>query len=118
MKRFVLPFIAIALSACPVLASELTSARVAKQAKYAQFERQIGVQEEVVAIQLIPQPMPPHRPLHVRLAEIVECPIKPIVEYLNSPNSELRRLLNESEDLRKAREEFRRFWTSSASRPF
>jgi len=114
MKRFVLPLIAIALLACPVLASDLTSAWVAKQAKYVQFERQTGVQEEVVAIQLIPQPMPPHRPLHVRLAEIVECPIKPLVEYLGSPNSQLRRALSDSEDLRRAREQFQRFWTSNS----
>jgi hypothetical protein len=111
MKRFVLPLIAIALSACPAFASELSSARVAKLAKHVQFEPQTGVQENEIAIQAIPQPMPPHRPLHVRLAEIVECPIKPLVEYLGSPNSQLRRLFSESEDLRRAREQFQRFWT-------
>jgi hypothetical protein len=114
MKRFVLPLTAITLLACPVLASELSSARDAKQVKQVPFEPQTGVQEEVVAIQVIPQPMPPHRPLHVRLAEIAECPIKSIVEYLSSPNSQLRRLFSESEDLRRAREQFQRFWTSNS----
>jgi hypothetical protein len=118
MKRFILPLIAISLLACPVLASDLTSARVVKQVKLIQFERQTGVQENEIAIQAIPQPMPAHRPLHVRLYEFLDHPIKPIMEYLDSPNSGLRRLLNESDDLRRARDEFRRFWFSGTSRAF
>jgi hypothetical protein len=118
MKRFVLPLIAIALSVCPVLASELSSAQAAKQVKQVPFPRQTGVQEDEIAIQAIPQPMPAHRPLHVLLYEFLDRPIKPIMEYLDSPNSGLRRLLNESDNLRKAREHLQRFWTSSASRPF
>jgi hypothetical protein len=117
MKRLVLLLIVIALAACPAFASEPNSAGAVKLVKYVQFERQTLVRE----VEIFPppaQPMPPHRPLRVRLMEFVECPIKPIVEYVQSPNSRLRRLINESEDLRKAREQFQRFWISSTSRPF
>jgi hypothetical protein len=118
MKRFVLPLIAIALAACPAFASEPKSAQAVKLVKYVQFERQTGVREDEIFIPPPAQPMPPHRPLHIRVMEFVECPIKPIVEYVQSPNSSLRRLINESEDLRKAREQFQRFWISSTVRPF
>src|SRR5262245_65520635 len=118
MKRFVLAVIAIALPACSALASEPKSDEVAKAVKRDWIARPISAGEEVVFPPPQFLPMPPKRPLHVRLIEFVECPIKPIVEYVRSPNSQLRRLLNESEDLRKAREQFQRFWISSTSRPF
>jgi hypothetical protein len=116
-KRFVLPVFAIGLLAWPALASDLRSARAAKPFTYIQFERQTGVQEDEILIPP-PQPMPPRRPLHLRLVEFVECPVKPLVEYLQSPNSELRRLLDESENLRKVRDAFRQVRVSSTIRPF
>ena len=119
MKRFVVPVVTMAVLACPAVASEPRSAREATQVKHVPIERPAAMAEDFLVIPpQIPREMPRHRPLHVRLMEFVECPIKPIVEYVQLPNSRLRRLINESEDLRKAREQFQRFWISSTSRPF
>jgi hypothetical protein len=45
--------------------------------------------------------------------EFIVCPFKPIVEYFESPNLRMRRLLNESEDLRQARVQFQQFWMNN-----
>jgi hypothetical protein len=115
MKRFVLPLIAIALLACPVLASDLSSARVAKLVKHAPIVRQTGVlEDEIIIPAQIPREMPAHRPLNVRLTEFLERPIKPFVECFESLSLRLRRLIDESEELRMVRDQFHRFWAKSS----
>jgi hypothetical protein len=117
-KRSVLPVIAIGLLAQPALASEPRTARMTKEVPHCALQDSFS--GNIIGLQLPspPQPMPPHRPLTVRIVEVIECPIKPLVEYLQSPNSELRRLFDESENLRKVRDTFRLVRVSSTIRPF
>jgi len=111
MKQFLFSAIAMALLTCTATAAEPRSLETAKEVKPGPVELQTGIPDDDF---VIPRGMPARRPLHIRLIDFVECPIKPIVEYLDSPNSGLRRLLDGSEDLQRARDHFRRFRMASS----
>jgi hypothetical protein len=112
MNQFLYSAMAVALLTCPTTATEPESVGVLKPIKPEPVERPAGDVEFV-----IPRQMPPRRPIHLRLIDFAECPIRPIVQYLDSPNTSLRRLLDESEDMQRARDHFRRFRLAS-SQPF
>ena len=70
----------------------------------------------------IPVPQPAPEPMvNERVMEAVSCPHRAVARLVfpesledpNNPNVRMRRLLKESEDLRQAREEFRRFWMNN-----
>jgi hypothetical protein len=71
-----------------------------------------------------PIPIPPAAPeplVSTELIEAVLCPhavvaklvVTRLIEDPNDPNVRMRRLLNESEDLRQAREELHKFWMNN-----
>jgi hypothetical protein len=110
MNRFLVTTVEIAILTCPTFASDPGTARIAKQAIHQRAPSSFS--GNLIGLQLPKLRIAP-RPLHERLIEFVVCPIKPIVEYFDSPNSRMMRLLTESEDLRQAREEMHRFWMNN-----
>ena len=101
MNRYPVITVAIAILTCPTFASDPGTARIAKQAIHQRAPRSFS--GNLIDVQVAAPP----RPLYERLIEAVVCPIKPIVQYFDSPNSRMIRLLEESEDLPQARTDLR-----------
>jgi len=110
MNRFLVTTLAIAILTCPTFASDPGTARIAKQAFHQRAPSSFS--GNLIGLQAPKLSVPP-RPLHERLIEFVVCPIKPIVQYFDSPSLRMTWLLEESEDLRQARQEMYRFWMNN-----